>query len=385
MMLSPPFPERTGDVIRHREWIRQLQAPMPERVGDAIRERRRVRRERLLAKIAERAITLGVLRLRQVKGHEWRDSRIPPPRKPAPIEAISAPAKKEPLEAERMPIGAHPIKSLAEGAIGLLALPTRDVRGFWRWQASRGSKNKRVFYELAGGKEIPIPYHDRPKYFFPARPLIAEPVKFERPLAIDARPPAQEMPDELMPASSGELTEDEVRNRLYWAIKTLQALRDPEWKFLTAGNRVNWPTTVAEYADLVARDENHDNKDSALRKSKFEPSRAHLRDMDEPLEWFLVLNLKPAERMALIRKGKLPLSPEQWLVWWRARDISYSTVAKHIGGNNEAARRGTDAVFKRLTAIANEPARVEARRVRATAIDPRAQAEGKSEIFEICA
>jgi hypothetical protein len=204
-----------------------------------------------------------------------------------------------------------------------------------------------------------------------------------RPPAIDARPPPQEMPDELAAASTGEVTEAEVRNRLYWAIKTLQALRDPEWKFLTAGNRVNWPATIAEYDDLLARNENHDNKDSALRKAKFEPSRAHLRDMDEPLEWFLVLNLKPAERQALIRQGKLPLSPEQWLVWWRARDVSYSTVAKHIGGNNESARRRTDAVFKRLTAIANEPARVEARRIRAAAVDPRAQAKRQSEVFEI--
>lgn len=379
MKLSPPMPERTGDVIRHREWIRQLQAPLPERVGDTIRDRR----ERRLSVCAQRVIALGMLRLRHVRRMEWRDSRIPKRREPAAIEAAPKANQVASIEIERIPVGAHPIKSLAENAIGLLALPTREVRGFWRWEASRGSKNKRVFYELSGGKELRVDYHDRPKYFWPARPLIAEPVQIVRQAAVDARPPLQEMPDELAAASTGEVTEDEVRNRLYWAIKTLQALRDPEWKFLTAGNRVNWPTTIAEYADLVARDENHDNKDSALRKAKFVPSRAHLRDMDEPLEWFLVLNLKPAERQTLIRQGKLPLSDEQWLVWWRARDISYSTVAKNIGGTNENARRRTDAVFGRLTAIANEPARVEARRVRAAAVHSRAQAERKSEVFEI--
>lgn len=286
---------------------------------------------------------------------------------------------------ERIPQGAHPISSLAERAVALLALPTRDVRGFWRWEASRGSKRKRVFYELAGGKELRIGYHDNPKHFYPARPLIAEPIEIVRAPATDARPAPAEMPENLVAASAGEIDEDEVRNRLYWAIKTLQALKDPEWRFLTAGNRINWPATIAEFSDLQARAENHDNKDSALRKAKFVPTRAHLRDMDEPLEWFQGLNLPPSERHALIRQRLHPLSDEQWLVWWRARDLSYSTVAKNIGGTDETARRRTDAVFRRLTAIANEPSRIEARRLRAAAVNSRTQAERQPEVFEASA
>lgn len=366
--------------------------PMPEPVADAIRRRRlemnairRVVRKLRLRGVAAKAdrsqdiICLAWMRHRSLKIRERRDARIPKPKEPVRI-APPPLTKIVPVEVDRLPIGAHPIKSLAEKAIGLLALPTREVRGFWRWEVSRGSKNKRVFYELAGGKEILISYHDRPKYFWPVRPLVAESIEIVRPQAIDARPPPAEMPDELVEASSAEVTEDEVRNRLYWSIRTLQALRDPEWKFLTAGNRVNWPATIAEYADLQAREENHDNKDSALRKRKWQPSREHLRDMDEPLEWFQVLNRPPAERLELIRLGMLPLSEDQWLVWWRARDISYSTVAKNIGGTNENARRRTDAVFRRLTAIANEPARIEARRIRAAAVHSRAQAERQSEV-----
>jgi hypothetical protein len=372
--LSPPMPELTGDVIRHRERIRQLAPPRPERTGDVIH-----------AKFVASEIALGVSRHFHLRAMEWRDSRIPKPVEPEPI-APPAPARRAPLEIERMPQGAHPIEALAEGQIGLLALPTREVRGFWRWGASRGNRKKRLFYELAGGKELPIGYHDKPKFFWPARPLKAEPVEIVRPAAVDARPPAKEMPDELVAASSGEVTEAEVRNRVYWAVKTLQALpRDAHDKFLSMGNRVNWPAIRAEHADVKAQEENHDNKDSSLRKRRWRPSREHLRDMDEPLEWFIALgvDLTASERRRLVLAGELALSDAQWLVWWRARDKSYSQVAKHIGGNNEAARRRTDAVFERLTAIANEPARVEARRIRAAAVDPRAQAERQSEVSEI--
>jgi hypothetical protein len=371
--------------------------PMPLCVGNkrAIRGFRnakrewlkRVKRERRLDKLARYKITLGILRLRHVKGMEWRDSRIPKA-EATPIDPPPAPTRREPLEVERIPQGAHPIESLAEEQIGLLALPTREVRGFWRWGASRGKRKQRVFYELAAGKELPISYHDRPKFFWPARPLKAEPIEIVRPVAIDARPPAREMPDELVEASSGELTEAEVRNRVYWAVRTLQALpRDAHDKFLSMGNRVNWPAIKAEFSDIQNQKENHDNADSSLRKRRWRPTRAHLRDMDEPLEWFTVLggDLKASERRRLVLAGKLALSEAQWLIWWRALGISYSTVAKHIGGYNEAALRRTDAVFKRLTAIANEPARVEARRIRAAAVDPRAQAERQSEVFEICA
>lgn len=370
--ILPPMPELVGEVIRLREWIKGLPVPMPEPIRVALARRR-----------ARRMIAEAYTRMRQVKAQEARAARMPaePEPQPEPPPRLQVVRLDEP-----MPQGAHPIESLEENQYGLLFLPEREVRGFFRWEKSKskrskGERNVRAFYELvAGGKAVRIPHADRPKFFKPVRPLNAEPNEIIRPPAIDARPPKREMPDELVEATSGTLSESEVRNRVYWAVRTLQALpRDLHDKFLNMGSRVSWPALKAEYSDIEARRENQDNADSALRNRRWRPSAAHLADMDEPLEWFTALNdLTVKQRQAHVRAGELALSESQWLIWWRGRDKSYSKVAKEIGGSDETARRRTGEVFERLTRIANEPGRIAARRARAAAIDLQSEAERPS-------
>lgn len=135
------------------------------------------------------------------------------------------------------------------------------------------------------------------------------------------------------------ITPVEVEARVERALKTLWALPDRERSWL--GARANWPfATIDDRADLNAQAENAAElkEMEALRLARFKPSPADVAQMHEALAWFNALGLTPKVRQQLIAAGRLPLSPEQWLVWWRAKGLSYANIARRINKSDETAR-----------------------------------------------
>ncbi len=138
------------------------------------------------------------------------------------------------------------------------------------------------------------------------------------------------------------------------AILTLRSLSDHEYRWLTAGSRVNWPAYTYDAEDRRAQSE---NPDAQIAPERHRPTRRDIAEMDEPLEWFRGLNLPDKTRAQMIRAGDLPLSPEQRLIWWSAVGLSDRWVAKKMGVHHETARRRTAAAYERLWGIANAHAR----------------------------
>ena len=149
----------------------------------------------------------------------------------------------------------------------------------------------------------------------------------------------------------------EVDRRITAMVKTLKFMSDPEWRFLSAGGRINWPATVYDAADLAAQRENHDNRDEALQPPKFKPSAADLSRLDETASWFQCLEpLDFKTRAYLIKAGRQPLSPPQLLIWRVGLGASPHSLSKMTGDHHETIRRRHLRALERLHAIANKRA-----------------------------
>jgi DNA-binding CsgD family transcriptional regulator len=155
--------------------------------------------------------------------------------------------------------------------------------------------------------------------------------------------------------NSCHITFDQVAQRITRALLTCKYMADPEFRFLAAGSRVAWPQYVYDGEDRKAQAENQSNLDAA--PPRFRPTARDLSQLDEAMAWFRVMNLDAAACAAAVRAGKLPLSPDQRLIWWRATGRSTATVARYLGVSDETARRRTNAAYARLHAIAERAAR----------------------------
>lgn len=178
----------------------------------------------------------------------------------------------------------------------------------------------------------------------------------EAEVAIEAAADASWASRSSRPVIAGRITRGEVKTRVGHAILTLRALGDSEWRFLSAGNRVNWPSYVHDAEDKRAQRE---NPEAQLTQQRWRPSRADLTGMDLPLEWFKRLSvgaLDEKHRAKLIRAGDLPLTLEQRLVWWNAIGATDRWIAAKMGVHDETARRRITAVYEKLWRYANEQA-----------------------------
>lgn len=144
----------------------------------------------------------------------------------------------------------------------------------------------------------------------------------------------------------------ELHTRVTRMVLTLRAMRDPEWRFLSAGHRINWPATVDSLDDILAQRENQTNLDPAPERWK--PSPRDLTLLDETFAWFRVLDpLTEPVRREILRHGRRePLSDTQRLIWWQALGASHRTIGKRLGVSDETARRRTNAAWERLWRIA---------------------------------
>lgn len=137
--------------------------------------------------------------------------------------------------------------------------------------------------------------------------------------------------------AAAELTIEDVAHGIDRGLRTLWAMRDPEARYLAAGARVAWPAIIRDFADLVAQAENPDN---AAPRARFEPARRDLDLLHDRLAWFNALSLPEKLRRQLIRAGKLPLSPEQRVIWQYAKGLSFRDIGKRLGGiSDETARK----------------------------------------------
>lgn len=144
---------------------------------------------------------------------------------------------------------------------------------------------------------------------------------------------------------------DDVIWRIDRAVLTAKHMHDAEWRFLSAGSRVNWPAYVYDKGDRDAQAENQSNLDADTYR--FKPTRADLSDLDRAWEWFRAMNLPERQIAAAIRHGHLPLSPDQKLIWASASGASAAAIARKLGVSDETARRRTDNAYARLHAIAD--------------------------------
>lgn len=176
-----------------------------------------------------------------------------------------------------------------------------------------------------------------------------------RPASALAPERARESPTRLaaeLASSDGEpIPQDEVIRRVTRAILTLDAMHDPEWRFLDAGNRINWPSTVDSAEDIRAQRENQSNLDP--KPQRFRPSAGDLSDLDRAVGWFLALGtLVAKERRRLIRAGKRPFSDEQRRLWRYVTGMSMRRIAEKEGVSDETIRRRLAATWQRLWHIA---------------------------------
>ncbi len=147
------------------------------------------------------------------------------------------------------------------------------------------------------------------------------------------------------------ITLADVMRRIDRAILTAKHMQDPEWRFLSAGKRVNWPAYIYDGEDRKAQKENQSNLDAAPQR--FVPSNRDLSELDEAMEWFRAMNMPQPEIAAAVKARKLPLSLDQKLIWWRAIGASFATVARYMGASDETARRRTHNAYARLHSIAD--------------------------------
>jgi len=135
---------------------------------------------------------------------------------------------------------------------------------------------------------------------------------------------------------------EDVQRRVARALKTLWALPDKERAMLA--KQTQWPfATIDDRGDLNSQAENaaYLAELDAERLNRFRPTPADIADLHTALRWFNALGLDEKLRVQLIRKGRMPLSPEQWLIWWRVKGLSFASIARRTNTNDETARRRT--------------------------------------------
>lgn len=182
------------------------------------------------------------------------------------------------------------------------------------------------------------------------------PVKAKR-IALPAVPASRSKPRVIVWRGEGEppIPFPEFKDRMTRMVKTLRAMNDTEWRFLSAGQRINWPATVDSAEDRRAQAENHSNRDAP--PARFKPSPADMSQLDESCRWFLALDPLPLDvRREIIRFGRQPLSDAQRLIWMDALGASARTIAKQLGVSDDTARNRTNAAWDRLWHLSAEPA-----------------------------
>jgi hypothetical protein len=122
-----------------------------------------------------------------------------------------------------------------------------------------------------------------------------------------------------------EIPIEAVERRVLRAIRTLGVLRDRELDWLRV--KACWPSTLVEWADLLARAENPDLEERPVR---FEPTRADLGDYLLALSWFA--RLQGSRR---IGRG---LKAEQRIVHMVAYEWSFEAIGREIGQHHDAIR-----------------------------------------------
>jgi len=139
---------------------------------------------------------------------------------------------------------------------------------------------------------------------------------------------------------------EDVQRRIERALRTLWAIPDKERAMLA--KQTQWPfATVDDRGDLNSQAENaaYLAELDAERLNRFRPTSADITDLHTALSWFNALRLDEKTRVQLIRKGRQPLSPEQWLIWWRVKGLSFASIARRTSTNDETARRRTAAAW----------------------------------------
>lgn len=165
------------------------------------------------------------------------------------------------------------------------------------------------------------------------------------------RPSGAQVQDPVSPADAPLISLEEVTRRIDRAVLTAKHMQDPEWRFLSAGSRVNWPAYVYDKDDRDSQKENQSNLDAPPQR--FEPSRSDLSDLDRAWDWFRAMNMPEKQMRAAVLARKLPLSPDQKLIWWRATGASNAAIAHELGVSDETARRRVNNAYARLHAIAD--------------------------------
>ncbi len=146
----------------------------------------------------------------------------------------------------------------------------------------------------------------------------------------------------------------DVERRVERALKTMWSLPDKDRARLA--KQTQWPfATIDDRGDLNSQAENSEYlaEIAAEQRNRFQPTPADLQDMNTALAWFNHIRLEEKTRMQLIRKGRIPLSPEQWLIWWRTRGLSFAAIAKRNSTSDETARRHTAAAWNAIWQVAN--------------------------------
>lgn len=172
---------------------------------------------------------------------------------------------------------------------------------------------------------------------------------------------------------------EDVERRVERALKTLWALPDKERAMLA--RQTQWPfATVDDRGDLNSQAENaaYLAEIEAERLNRFKPTPADIADMHTALRWFNALGLDEKTRKQIILKGRLPLSPDQWLIWLRVKGLSFASIARRRNlPNDETARRRLAAAWHIVWQHANFSIHAQLRRARSVTPGPALAADAR--------